>query len=135
MSSSQIPALESYESQHLEAAFQALTADVARQAAELRTPEDREQFRLYWLGRKQGRLKLISDVWLKNAPAEARKSLGQHFNQLKQQIEQALEGDPASLAPSSPPADSIDITLPGIRPTPRRGASAHSHHARNRPRF
>ena len=93
MSSSQIPVLESYESQHLEAAFQSLTADVAHKAADLRTPEDREQFRLYWLGRKQGRLKLISDAWLKTAPAEARKSLGQHFNQLKQQIEHALEAD------------------------------------------
>ena len=69
--------------------------------AGLRTSEDREQFRLYWLGRKQGRLKLISDVWLKNAPAEARKSLGQHFNQLKQQIEQALEADPQASLRSS----------------------------------
>ena len=117
MPSSQIPVLESYASEHLEAAFQALNADVARQAAKLPTSEDREQFRLYWLGRKQGRLKLISDVWLKNAPAEARKSLGLHFNQLKQQIEQVLESDPASLAPSSAPADAIDITLPGIRPS------------------
>ena len=117
MSSTQIPVLESYGFDHLEMAFQTLQADVASQAAELRTPEDREQFRLYWLGRKQGRLKLISDAWLKTAPAEARKSLGQHFNQLKQQIEQALEAEPASLAPSSAPADAIDITLPGIRPT------------------
>ena len=62
-------------------------------------PRIASNFVSYWLGRKQGRLKLISDVWLKNAPAEARKSLGQHFNQLKQQIEQALEADPASLAP------------------------------------
>jgi len=117
MSSSPIPLLESYGSEHLESAFQALHADVARQATELSTSEDREQFRLYWLGRKQGRLKLISDAWLKNAPAEARKALGQHFNQLKQQIEQALEADPRILAPSSVPADAIDITLPGIRPT------------------
>ena len=117
MPSSQIPVLESYGSEHLESSFRALQADVARQATELRTSEDREQFRLYWLGRKQGRLKLISDAWLKNAPAESRKSLGQHFNQLKQQIEQALESDSASLAPSSSPVDAIDITLPGIRPT------------------
>jgi phenylalanyl-tRNA synthetase alpha chain len=117
MSSSQIPVLESYASDHLEAAFQALQAEVARQVAELHTSEDREQFRLYWLGRKQGRLKLISDTWLKNASAEARKSLGQHFNQLKQQIERALEAESAGLAPSSAPTDAIDITLPGIRPT------------------
>jgi phenylalanyl-tRNA synthetase alpha chain len=117
MSPSQIPVLESYGPEHLEAAFRALNADVARQTAELRTPEDREQFRLYWLGRKQGRLKLISDFWLKNAPAEARKFLGQHFNQLKQQIEQSLEADPTRQAPNSALPGPIDITLPGIRPS------------------
>ena len=78
MSSTQIPVLESYGSDQLNTAFEALRADVTRQASALRTPEDCEQFRLYWLGRKQGRLKLISDAWLKTAPAEARKSLGQH---------------------------------------------------------
>ncbi|MGO8719346.1 MAG: phenylalanine--tRNA ligase subunit alpha [Acidobacteriaceae bacterium] len=116
MSSTQIPVLENYGSDHLDAAFQALRADVTRQAAELRTPEDREQFRLYWLGRKQGRLKLISDVWLKTAPAESRKSLGQHFNQLKQQIEQALADESVNPDAPTPTSDAIDITLSGIRP-------------------
>ena len=43
--------------------------------------------------------------------------MGQHFNQLKQQIEQALEA--IQQASPLPPhtADAIDITLPGIRPT------------------
>src|SRR6185312_10600141 len=81
-----------------------------------RTPEDREQFRLRWLGRKQGRLKSISDAWLKTAPADARKALGVHFNQLKQQIEQALETESVSNDKPAVDVDSIDTTLPGIRP-------------------
>ncbi|MGH9617512.1 MAG: phenylalanine--tRNA ligase subunit alpha, partial [Acidobacteriaceae bacterium] len=95
MSSLQIPVLENYASDRIEAAFQALREDVSHQASAVATAEAREQFRLHWLGRKQGRLKLISDAWLKNAPTEARKTLGQHFNQLKQQIEQALAAEPA----------------------------------------
>ena len=57
----------------------------------LGSPGDRERFRLYWFGRKQGRLKLISDAWLKAAPVEAKRQIGQRFNALKAEIEQRLE--------------------------------------------
>jgi len=116
MSSTSIPTLQSYASDQLDKAFKELGAELDHETAALRTPEDREQFRLRWLGRKQGRLKSISDAWLKTAPLEARKALGIHFNQLKQQIEQALEsGSAADQAPATV-TDSIDTTLPGIRP-------------------
>ena len=72
----------------------------------------REAFRLHWLGRKQGRLKILSDAYLESAPAEARKPLGIRFNQLKQQIEAALAT--ASASPRAAEAKaSLDITLPG----------------------
>lgn len=110
-----VPTLSSYAPDHLEAAFQALGDELAAEVSTLKTPEDREQFRLRWLGRKQGRLKSISDAWLKTAPPEACKALGIHFNQLKQQIEQALESEAGGkTAPED--LDSIDTSLPGIRP-------------------
>jgi phenylalanyl-tRNA synthetase alpha chain len=96
--------LESYDEAALTAAFAALAAEVKASAAAM-PPED---FRLHWLGRKQGRLKLISDAWLKTAPAEARKPLGMKFNELKQQIESALAADTTIEV-----GDSLDITLPG----------------------
>ena len=83
-----------------------------RCAARLAAGVDAEAFRLRWLGRKQGRLKLISDAWLKSAPAEARKPLGMRFNQLKQQIEAALADAEAAPAARGVKAG-IDITLPG----------------------
>jgi phenylalanyl-tRNA synthetase alpha chain len=117
MSSTQIPTLESYESGVLRAAFESLRTEVTQETAALRRPDDREQFRLRWLGRKQGRLKSISEVWLKAAPAAARKELGLQFNELKQQIERALETEVAGITASPADSDFIDITLPGIRPT------------------
>jgi phenylalanyl-tRNA synthetase alpha chain len=106
-----IPQLSSYEEPALEAAFATLAEEVRKEAASLTTPEAQENFRLHWLGRKQGRLKLISDAWLKSAPVEARKPLGIRFNQLKQQIEQALEAPAAPAAKSQ--TQGIDISLPG----------------------
>jgi phenylalanyl-tRNA synthetase alpha chain len=100
--------LESYDQAILDQAFRTLAAEVTADADSM----DTESFRLHWLGRKQGRLKLISEAWLKSAPPEARKPLGIRFNQLKQQIEAALES-PAAAPASAKPVQGIDITLPG----------------------
>jgi phenylalanyl-tRNA synthetase alpha chain len=105
-----IPPLSSYDESSLDTAFATLAEEVRSETA---ASVDVEAFRLRWLGRKQGRLKLISDAWLKSAPAEARKPLGMRFNELKQRIEAALEQ--AAEAPARPAAGAgIDITLPGI---------------------
>ena len=86
-----IPQLSSYDEPALDAAFSGLFEEV-KSAWPLRSNEEIESFRLHWLGRKQGRLKLISDAWLKSAPAEARKPLGIRFNELKVQITNTLDG-------------------------------------------
>ena len=126
-----IPQLTAFDEPSLDAAFATLADEV--RAAD-RT--DAEAFRLHWLGRKQGRLKLISEAWLKFAPPEAKKVLGIRFNQLKQQIEQVLEyklspealikvpvSEPGlvveyatqggTIARKKLPAYPLDITLPG----------------------
>jgi phenylalanyl-tRNA synthetase alpha chain len=110
--------LENFDEATLERAFAALGAEVN---ADIASITDVEAFRLHWLGRKQGRLKLISEAWLKSAPAEARKPLGMRFNQLKQQIEAALEAAeqaPAAGTQAAKVVAGIDITLPGTVRTP-----------------
>jgi len=106
-----IPQLSAYDDAALDAAFRSLIEQVQAGASSLSTAEAQEAFRLEWLGRKQGRLKLVSDVWLKTAPVDARKALGKRFNDLKAAIESALEGG-AGAAKASGPA--LDVTLPGI---------------------
>jgi len=117
-----IPQLLSYDEPALEAAFRTLADEVRMEAAELpnagATADLRESFRLHWLGRKGGRLKLVSEAWLKSAPPEARKPLGIRFNQLKAEIEQALDAPSAPTAAATPAGPGIDITLPGLVRTP-----------------
>jgi phenylalanyl-tRNA synthetase alpha chain len=112
----QIPHLGGYGEDGLNAAFAKLAAAVQDSAKSLSSAESAEQFRLHWLGRKQGRLKAISDAWLKTAPPEARKLIGRRFNKLKEEIEQRLESATAA-GPSASElaAEAIDITLPGTR--------------------
>jgi phenylalanyl-tRNA synthetase alpha chain len=124
-----IPQLQSYDEAALEKAFSALAAEAKSETEKISA----EDFRLRWFGRKQGRLKLISEAWLKTAPPEARKPLGIRFNDLKQQIEEILtsgsflhsqEGksygrikfrDSAMPHSIGPNQDALDLTLPGTR--------------------
>src|SRR5579883_2327622 len=115
MSQDAIPQLSGYSEAALDLAFAELAREVESSAQALHSPESVEQFRLQWLGRKQGRLKLISDAWLKSSPAEAKKPLGQRFNQLKAQIEERLERASGASAQFALDAEGIDVTLPGTR--------------------
>ncbi|MGC2583757.1 MAG: phenylalanine--tRNA ligase subunit alpha, partial [Acidobacteriaceae bacterium] len=106
-----IPALSGWSEQELDRAFADLANEVESYATYLGSPGDRERFRLYWLGRKQGRLKAISDAWLKAAPPAAKKPLGQRFNTLKARIEQRLDQAAAAGTPDAAlEAEAIDIT-------------------------
>ena len=120
MSLDQIPYLCGFSEADLDAAFAKLAAEVedsARNLSGAEAPTEAfEQFRLHWLGRKQGRLKAISDAWLKTAPPEAKKLIGQRFNKLKEEIEQRLDAASAGgVSLSELAAEAIDVTLPGTR--------------------
>ncbi len=112
MTTEAIPQLEGHSDAALEKAFGALIEEVRTSAAKLENAGAHEAFRLEWLGRRQGRLKAISDAWLKSAPAEAKKSIGQRFNQLKEQIDLALASE-SSVDANALLAERLDITLPG----------------------
>jgi phenylalanyl-tRNA synthetase alpha chain len=115
-----IPELTNFSEASLDAAFAQVRGEV--KSAVGSEAFNSESFRLEWLGRKQGRLKLISDSWLKAAPADAKRLIGQRFNALKEAIEAELAGresfvqafNEATQTPGSPLAPRpIDITLPG----------------------
>ncbi len=116
MSQEQIPLLSSFDEAALEQAFSGLAGQAAESARSLASPDAVEQFRLEWLGRKQGRLKLVSEAWLKSAPPEAKKLIGQRFNKLKEQVEELL-ANAGNAGPDDArwTAKAIDVTLPGTR--------------------
>jgi phenylalanyl-tRNA synthetase alpha chain len=111
-----IPNLTAFDEAALDTAFAALEAQARDEAAALGTAEAVEAFRLRWLGRKQGRLNEVSSRWLKAAPAEAKKALGQRFNAFKVLVETLLEqASGAGPSDAALVAEAIDITLPGTK--------------------
>src|SRR5579863_9564469 len=114
MTNDEIPDLTAFDEQSLDKAFGALEQQARQDAAALDSPEAIEAFRLRWTGRKQGRLNEVSARWLKSAAPEARKSIGQRFNELKKRVEDLLErASGAGPSDAALAAEAIDVTLPG----------------------
>jgi len=78
-----------------------------------------DALRLDWIGRKWGILSQITDNWLKPAPPELKRVVGQELNQLKAHVEATLEERrkqiDAAAEQSTPAREKIDLSLPGIQ--------------------
>jgi phenylalanyl-tRNA synthetase alpha chain len=88
----------------------AAALEAARTAADVKAIRDR------FLSRKHGQVTALLKT-LGTLPADARRELGERTNQLKRDIETALDAREAHLRLSAPPPGAIDVTLPG-RPIP-----------------
>ncbi len=112
-----VPKLTDYSAAALEkAAAECVTACTA-EAAEVRSDADLKAFRDRWMARKNGILTQINDLWLKGAPKEAKREAGIRVNELKAAVEDVVDkAERIRLELSTAPlAESVDISLPGIR--------------------
>ena len=109
-----VPKLTDYSAAALEKAANECIAACTAESAQVQSESDLKAFRDRWMGRKNGILTQINDLWLKGAPKEAKREAGIRVNELKSRITELVEqahitsGD--SLA-----AESVDISLPGIQ--------------------
>ncbi|MGA7378361.1 MAG: phenylalanine--tRNA ligase subunit alpha [Candidatus Sulfotelmatobacter sp.] len=85
------------------------------EAAGVRDDGELKAFRDRWLGRKNGVLTQINDLWLKCAPREAKREAGIRVNELKSRIQQLVDGAHVGRADGSAADQRVDISLPGIR--------------------
>jgi phenylalanyl-tRNA synthetase alpha chain len=127
--------LTDYSAASLRRASAPLLDALGHEAAAVKNEADWKAFRDRWLARKNGILSQVNDLWLKDAPREAKRDAGQQVNRIKEQVEQKVEGAKAwLLAPALelehsgtevPTAEleryafekvgPVDISLPGIR--------------------
>jgi len=74
-----------------------------------------EAVRVEFLGKKRGRLKDLQSI-LGQATPEERPVLGKVFNEVRTEVESALESRRAELARPEVAVAAVDVTLPGPRP-------------------
>jgi len=114
-----VPKVTDYSSLALDAASRDLLSALETEAAVVNGENEYKLFRDRWLARKDGIATQINDQWLKPAPKDAKRDVGQRVNELKKTIEAAVEATLQRLQGGASAdrlrAERVDITLPGIR--------------------
>jgi phenylalanyl-tRNA synthetase alpha chain len=109
-----VPKLKDFSSAALDKAVEKLLAALEQESRSLRNGDGRKAFRDRWLARKDGILTQVNELWLKAAPKDAKREVGQRVNKLKAEVEQKVEA--ALMAETATKAESsVDISFPGIR--------------------
>jgi phenylalanyl-tRNA synthetase alpha chain len=128
-----VPKLKDFSAKTLDGAAKKLLAALEKESRTVKTEADWKTFRDRWMARTNGMLTQINDLWLKAAPKEAKREVGQRVNEIKTVVSEKVEAAKAGAAPSvavvgervevseSRPSryerqtEPVDITLPGIR--------------------
>src|ERR1700746_2986931 len=114
-----VPKLTDYSAPALNAASRDLLSAIESESSAIRGENEYKIFRDRWMARKDGIATQINDLWLKAAPKEAKRDAGQRVKELKTKIEVAVDATLERLRNGTSAgrldAESIDITLPGIR--------------------
>src|SRR5438552_13832204 len=108
-----VPKLKDFSAKALDSAVEKLLSALQKEFATLKNADDRKAFRDRWLARKDGILTQINDLWLKPAPKDAKREVGQRVNKLKAEVEQKVEAALAQKPAAT--SEAFDISLPGIR--------------------
>jgi phenylalanyl-tRNA synthetase alpha chain len=114
-----VPKLADFSPASLDKAVHELLDAVRQETQAIAGENDWKVFRDRWMARKNGILTQVNDLWLKAAPGPAKREVGARVNQLKQEVEQAVEAAQQRAAGQASSArlesERVDITLPGLR--------------------
>jgi phenylalanyl-tRNA synthetase alpha chain len=109
-----VPKLKDFSPAALDKAVEKLLAALDQESGALGNGDERKAFRDRWAGRKEGILTQINELWLKAAPKEAKREVGQRVNKLKTEVEAKVEAA-VKQASAAGTESVIDISIPGIR--------------------
>jgi phenylalanyl-tRNA synthetase alpha chain len=114
-----VPNLTDFSISALDGAARELLSALEQESAAVASENDWKIFRDRWIGRKNGVLTQLNELWLKRAPAANKREVGQRVNELKKKVEVTVEATLSRLqsgaSANNLTSQALDITLPGIR--------------------
>src|SRR6202051_4749968 len=114
-----VPKLTDFSAPALDGAVRELLSALEQESAAIGSENDWKPFHDRWMARKNGILTHLNDLWLKAAPGANKRDVGQRVNQLKTKVEQVVDATLARIQSGASSgkltAESLDVTLPGIR--------------------
>jgi phenylalanyl-tRNA synthetase alpha chain len=111
--------LKDFSPSALDKAAEKLLAALEKEWQAVANESDWKSFRDHWMARKDGVLTQINELWLKAAPKDAKREVGQRVNEIKKRVEDSAQrgenGYKAGAKARMTDSDSVDISLPGLR--------------------
>ena len=83
-----VPKLTDYSAEALDKAVAKLLAALEKESSRVKNESDWKAFRDRWMARKNGVLTQVNDLWLKAAPKDAKRDVGQRLNEVKDLVKQ-----------------------------------------------
>jgi phenylalanyl-tRNA synthetase alpha chain len=126
-----VPELKAFTAQTLDKAVEKLLAALDAESKSVTDEAAWKEFRDRWISRNNGLMTEVNELWLKAAPKETKREVGQRVNDLKKKVEFQVENIRTSFSSSTSAEpkpkkeqpqttaqaqrNAIDITLPGIK--------------------
>ena len=126
-----VPKLKDFSPTTLDKAAGKLLAALKKESVDIKAESDWKLFRDRWMARKNGVLTQINDLWLKAAPKDAKRNVGQRVNAVKAAVSETVEKSLPSVSRTAIVTgvsakakvgevrahvqQAVDITLPGNR--------------------
>jgi phenylalanyl-tRNA synthetase alpha chain len=114
-----VPKLTDYSDSAINTATDELLSALGQDGEAVSSEDHWRVFRDHWTGRKNGITTQLNDLWLKVAPPECKRGVGQRVNELKEKIAAKLKEREHYLEIRNRAlrsiVDFVDITLPGAR--------------------
>ncbi len=110
-----IPKLTDFSPTSLDSAVRELLSALEQESATVASENDWKIFRDRWMARTDGVLTQLNDFWLKLAPKDAKRDVGQRLNSLRPRVQEKVLEIHQSVTRAETDLPRLDITLPGIR--------------------
>ena len=114
-----VPKLTGFSPAALDTAVREFLSALDQESAAVASENDWKSYRDRWMARKNGVLTQLNDLWLKAAPKDAKREVGQRVNELKAKVERTVDATLDRILTGTSTeklkAERVDVTLPGIR--------------------
>ena len=114
-----VPKLTDFSTDAINSAASELLAAFDQESEAVDSVNDWKIYRDRWMARKNGVLTQLNDLWLKAAPKDAKREVGQRVNEIKTKVEQAVDAALTRIQGGASSArlaaERLDVTMPGIR--------------------
>ncbi len=110
-----VPELNDFSPAALDSAVRELLSALDQESAAVASENEWKIFRDRWMARTDGVLTQLNDFWLKLAPKDAKRDVGQRLNSLRPRVQERVLEIHQSVTRAETDLPRLDITLPGIR--------------------